>query len=47
MSEKPNYLTDFYSIITLGSKSNTYKFALARTILEFVKKNEDQISKNI
>ncbi len=47
MSEKPNYLTDFYSIITLGSKSNTYKFALARTILEFIKKNEDQISKNI
>jgi len=44
---KSNLLHDFISIITLGSKSNTYKFALARSILDYVKKNEDQILENI
>jgi len=47
MNNKPDHLTDFISIITLGSKSNTYKFALARAILEFVKKNEEFIQENI
>ena len=42
-----NLLTEFFNIITRGKKSNTYKFALARSILEFVKENETRIQKNI
>ena len=38
---------DFIHIITLGKKNNTYKFALAKSILEFVEKNEIQIKENI
>jgi len=44
---KGNLLHDFISIITLGSKNNTYKFALAQSILDYVKKNEDQILENV
>lgn len=44
---KTKYLREFLSIITKGSKSNTYKFALARSILEFVKENKDKIKKDI
>jgi len=44
---KKDLLHDFIAIITLGSKNNTYKFALARSILDYVKKNEDQILENI
>ena len=41
------FLKEFFNIITLGRKSNTYKFALARSILEFVKENEFQIKENM
>ncbi len=43
----PEFLKEFFNIITIGRKSNTYKFALARSILEFVKKNKTQILQNI
>ncbi len=43
----PDFLKEFFSIITRGRKSNTYKFALARSILEFVKENESKINENI
>jgi hypothetical protein len=42
-----NMLSDFRAIIRRGKKSNTYKFVLARSILEFVKNNESEIKKNI
>ncbi len=41
------FLKEFFNIITIGRKSNTYKFALARSILEFVKENKPQIIQNI
>jgi hypothetical protein len=41
------FLREFFNIITIGRKSNTYKFALARSILEFVKENKPQIIQNI
>jgi len=41
------FLKDFFNIITIGRKSNTYKFALARSILEFVKENESHLNQNI
>ena len=44
---KKDLLHDFIAIINLSSKNNTYKFALARSILDYVKKNEDQIIENI
>jgi hypothetical protein len=40
-------LSDFFAIINRGKKNNTYKFVLARAILEFVKNNEKEIKKNI
>ncbi len=42
-----NLLSDFRAIIRRGKKANTYKFVLARSILEFVKDNELEIKKNI
>jgi hypothetical protein len=42
-----NMLSDFRAIIRRGKKANTYKFVLARAILEFVKDNELEIQKNI
>ena len=48
MSEmKTEFLQEFFSIITRGRKDNTYKFALARSILEYVEKNEPKIKLNI
>lgn len=47
LMENQEFLKEFFNIIMLGKKSNTYKFALARSILEFVKKNETQIQVNI
>ena len=43
----PKFLKEFFNIITIGRKSNTYKFALARSILEFVKENKPQIIQNV
>lgn len=37
----------FFHIILTGRKSNSYKFALARSILNYVKNNENEIKKNI
>jgi hypothetical protein len=42
-----NLLSDFRAIIRRGKKANTYKFVLARSILEFIKDNELEIKKNI
>ena len=42
-----NMLSNFRAIIRRGKKANTYKFVLARAILEFVKDNELEIQKNI
>jgi len=38
--EEQELLREFIGIITRGSKSNTYKFALARAILDFCKNND-------
>ena len=46
-STNSKFLNDFIHIITMGVKSNTYKFALAKSILEFVKDNEPMIRQNI
>jgi len=45
--ENHQFLKEFFNIVTIGRKSNTYKFALARSILEFVKENKPQIIQNI
>lgn len=42
-----NMMNDFFAIINRGKKANTYKFVLARAILEYVKINESEIKKNI
>ena len=41
------YQSKFVAIITRGQKNNTYKFALARSILGYIGKNETIIQKNI
>ena len=46
-SDDRELFKEFYHIITTGRKNNSYKFALARSILEFVKKNEIDIKENI
>ena len=46
-SQNKNFLADFIHIITIGKKSNTYKFALAKSILEFVKNKETLIQEYI
>ena len=40
------YQSKFVAIITRGQKNNTYKFALARSILGYIGKNETIIQKN-
>ena len=41
------FMEKFIHIITKGKKANTYKFALAKSILEFVEQKETLIQENI